>query len=143
MIEFTMLPCFFSPNYNKISHTKFVFHGNSRANDNGSNGPGPVSGSSPSSSNNSSSLSGFASENKMNKSGVIAGVTITVVVISVVVLFIVLRKRRRPHGNYQQLLNLYIAFFFNPRQHLSIMKPHLPLNFFLLSKHFILRTCIF
>ncbi|KAF3328435.1 putative leucine-rich repeat receptor-like protein kinase [Carex littledalei] len=63
-----------------------------RANDNGSHGP------SPSHSNNSSSLSGSASENKMNKSGVIAGVTVTVVVISLVVLFIVLRKRRRPHG---------------------------------------------
>ncbi|KAF3332205.1 hypothetical protein FCM35_KLT01782 [Carex littledalei] len=74
-------------------------------NDNGSNGHGPVSDSSPPDSNSSSSLSGSTSANKINKSGVIAGVTVTVIVISLVVLLIVLRKRT--HGNYQQPLIIY------------------------------------
>jgi hypothetical protein len=88
-----------STNYNKLSHTNFVFPGDSRANDNGRIGPGPVSDSSPPNSNSSSSMSSSTSANKINKSGVI--------IIFLMVLLIVLWKRRRPHGNYQQLLIIY------------------------------------
>ncbi|KAJ4787500.1 Leucine-rich repeat protein kinase family protein [Rhynchospora pubera] len=70
-----------------------------RVSDNGSTGPAPLSGSSPSSSNSTASPSGFTSAKKSNTSGVIGGVTVTVIVISLAVLLIVIRRRRQ-HNAY-------------------------------------------